>query len=46
MTSDRKVLFFDVDGTLVSESKNIVPDSSVDALTRSMSRSSQVVSST
>ena len=38
MTSDRKVLFFDVDGTLVSESKNIVPDSSVDALTRAMER--------
>ena len=33
-----KAVFFDVDGTLVSESKNIVPDSSVDALTRAMER--------
>ena len=38
MTSDRKVLFFDVDGTLVSESKNEIPDSSIDALTRAMER--------
>ena len=32
MMSDRKALFFDVDGTLVSESKNEVPERSHPAL--------------
>ncbi len=38
MMSDRKALFFDVDGTLVSESKNEVPESSIRALKRAMEK--------
>lgn len=38
MMSDRKVLFFDVDGTLVSESKNEIPESSKKALTKAMEK--------
>lgn len=35
---DKKVLFFDVDGTLVSEAKKDIPQSTVDALIRAMDR--------
>lgn len=35
---DRKALFFDVDGTLVSEAKKDIPESTVNALIRAMER--------